>query len=229
MHMPKLLHVFLALALGCGASTSSSPDTTPDPLVVDDRGDPPEERVVVEGSRFEGPFADWSAICGEPTEQEGRYARCFAQISTLEAGPFEKVASYHEGDPGSALFALKTAEGWFVPELPDGQPLFGGRSHHTPASASVDAASSTFANGVLKLVVRGSQNSYIPGRGAFGSTSSRWTRVHQCQVGEGVVCDEGEIVWQERCQASEQPANTGSQTPGPTRTCEETGTDIARD
>lgn len=228
--MPKTLSILLAFAFACGASSTSTHDTTPDPVVVEnDPGDPPvADPVVIEGRRFEGPFADWRAICGEPAEQEGRYERCRTQVASLEGGPFEMIASYHEGDPGSALFALKTSEGWFVPELPDGEPLFGGRSHHTPAGASADAASSRFADGVLKVVVRGSQNSYIPGRGAFGSTSTRWTRVHQCQLGEGVVCDEGEVVWEERCRASEEPPNSGPQTPGPTRTCEETGTDIAR-
>ena len=177
--MPKPLFILLALALGCGAASPSTQTTPPRPVVVDDTDDEPAEEpvIVIEGRRFEGPYADWTAICGEPTEQEGRYERCFTRVASLDGGPFEKIATYHEGDPGSALFALKTSDGWFVPEVPDGRPLFGGRSHHTPAGSSVDAASSSFERGVLKVVVRGGQNSYIPGRGAFGSTSRQWTRV----------------------------------------------------
>lgn len=216
----------LALALGCGASTTIDSGTTPDPEPVETQSSEPD--VVVEGQLFEGPFADWTEICGEPTEQEGRYARCTTRVHDLNDGPFVKIATYFEGDPGNARFALKTSAGWFLASVPTGDNVMM-RGHHSPAGSSVDVGSSSFANNVLKVVVRGGSSSFIPGQGAFGSSSSRWTRVHECQLNDrGVVCNDGEVVWREHCQASPRPAAVGPETPGPTRTCQETGTDVAR-
>lgn len=198
----------------CGAANTNI--NTIDPTPADE---PDETRLSpVSTTAYVGPFDSWEALCGPARHTDGqhlRYEKCWVTIDEPVEGPFERLAMFHEGDPGSGMIALKTARGWFVREAPDGHPLFGGRSHHTPASTSVDAAASTVEAGWLKVVIRGSSSSFIPGRGAEGSSSQQWTSVVRCAVDEGnVVCAEPQQIWQRSCQEGAE--------------CSESGTDIPR-
>lgn len=225
------LSSFASLIAACGASG-------PPPATAVDARDTASD---IAGARaLEGPFASFEDICGAPLEgpadaEHERHERCSVSITELaDAGPFEAVATYFEGTPfdGNAFLGLKTARGWFVQEIPDGQPFGGGLSHHTPSSASFDPDATRFEDGTLRVVQRGSASSFAPGRGNLGSSSRRWTSVRPCGLRDGaVVCGEPEQVWSQECRVSDAPVEQPDDPDGPglprgERTCEEHGTDI---
>jgi len=203
------------------------------------RADPGPVASMPEGEALHGPYASWTEICGPAREapqgyDAQLYERCGVREHALpDGGPFEAMATYFEGGEhsGSTYLALRTSSGWYVTQVPDGEPEFGGLSHHTPMSLSFDPGSTRFEGGLLNVVSRGSSSSFMPGMGNLGSSSRRWTQRMTCGVLDGApTCGRSTEVWSEHCQVAEarEVEPTGGPTQGPVgaRTCEQSGTDI---
>jgi hypothetical protein len=249
-----LFVVLTCLCAACGgasspASTLNVPpaeEEAPAPGESNDRVTSNDRVADVPGGRvLQGPFASWDEICGalraapdgEPAPEGApeRRERCSIRpVQELaDGGPFLAMTTYFEGRSfdGNAFLALRTERGWFVDEVPDGHPFGGGLSHHTPSSWSYDPATTGFEDGLLRVISRGGSSSFIPGRGALGSSSTRWTAVTACGVREGVpVCGQRNEIWAETCRVSDEPATPGTAMAPPVgeRTCEERGEDIPR-
>lgn len=229
-----VLLVASMMIAGCGSRPP--PTATADTQSVPSS---PPASDIAGAQPLEGPFASFDEVCGAPdgapdAEGNQRHERCTVRVHELTAaGPFEAMATYFEGTSfdGDASLGLKTARGWFVQAIPDGRPLGGGLSHHTPAHAEFDPATTRFEQGVLRVVQRGGSSSFVPGRGNLGSTRSQWTQVQQCGLRDGVaVCSAPEQVWSRQCQVSDRPVEAPSDETGPfgrgESTCEEHGTDV---
>lgn len=226
---------------GCG---SSPPRTASADPRVDPGSGPPVASDIAGAQPLEGPFASFDEVCGAPEgapAEDGsqRHARCTVRVFELAGGgPFEAMATYFEGTSfdGNASLGLKTARGWFVQEIPDGRPFGGGLSHHTPSSAAFDPATTRFEEGVLRVVLRGSSASFVPGHGNLGSSRREWTSVQRCGLREDVaVCSALEEAWSRQCQVSDRPVAEPSDEPGPDAvrtfgngesTCQERGSDV---
>jgi hypothetical protein len=235
----SVTRILLALSLASSiAACGSSPPRAETADATDSRS-APAARDIAGAQPLEGPFASFDEVCGAPEgapDDEGsqRHERCTVRVFALsDAGPFEAMATYFEGTAfdGDASVGLKTARGWFVQGIPDGQPVGGGLSHHTPASAELDPTTTRLEEGVLRVVQRGGSASFAPGMGNLGSTRRQWTQVQQCGLREGaVVCGAPEQVWEQVCRVSDRPIEPPSDEAGPfgrgETTCEEHGTDI---
>lgn len=223
----------MLVLMACGGAPA--PTSTVGPPAVEPPVDPAAEPTTEPSSEigdlpgataYEGPFASFEDICGalEPppssTFEGARHERCrVTPVTALDdAGPFEAAASFTEGNDGMAYLALRTADGWFVPSVPDGEPFGGGLSHHTPASTHYALDRIRVESGALRVIVRRGSSSFMPGRGASGSSSIRSTHLRRCGLRDGVpVCGDDELVFSERCQI---PLD------GVERECTRTGADV---
>lgn len=216
-----LMSALLVACTACGGTVQAQP---PAPGAEPPAAQPPSGDDVAEGQPLVGPLASWDDICG-PAERmpQGataeRRARCIrGPVTELDAaGPFEAMATFHQGMGSPVQLALRTARGWFVTAMPGDRAPYPLLSHHTPRSESYDPTATRFERGALKLVLRGSSSSFIPGRGARGSSSRRWTSVRACTLRGGVpICEAPRQVWSRSCQRAMD---------GPGESCSETGTD----
>jgi hypothetical protein len=231
-----------SLNIACGAaSPAARVASTPADDSSRDTAEGSAVRDIPSGNAFVGPFASWEEICGvlapidgvEPSDHAPiRHERCSVHETALsEAGPFVAMATYFEGAAfdGNALLGLRTARGWFVEEIPDGEPFGGGLSHHTPSFASFDPTATLLVEGLLRVVSRGSSSSFVPGQGPLGSSSHQWTAARQCGLRDSTpVCGAPSEVWSERCQVSMGGTASSTGPPVGERTCEQTGEDIPR-
>jgi hypothetical protein len=174
------------------AEPAKDTDTLAEPVVKADPADP-----VSDKNRGFGPYDTLEAVCGTANE------RCrMSEPVTLTGSPaITRLATFVEQPmDGQTHLAFETKEGWFISEVPDGQPFGGGLSHHTPAGTYFKLDAAMPDGGEVILLRRYGQSSFIPGNGNMGSHSFEETVRLKCSIVSGrVACGEGKKVFSRSC------------------------------
>ena len=174
------------------AEPAKDTDRLAEPVVKGDPTDP-----VSDKNRGFGPYDKLEAVCGAANER----CRMSPPVSLTGSPTITRLATFEEQPmDGQTHLAFETKEGWFISEVPDGQPFGGGLSHHTPAGTYFKLETAQPDGDGVVLLRRFGQSSFIPGHGNSGSHSYEETVRLKCSIVSGrVACGEGKKVFTRSC------------------------------